>query len=125
MINHTKNSVPKIRAIPDLVRKEALAALIAFAVVCLLSAVFDAPIHGPADPDGLPAAGVKAPWIFVGIQQIMKFLPPLSAGVLIPIAAGLLIAIVPFLPRTRAIRFSIFFGVVSAGLVMTIWGYLS
>jgi quinol-cytochrome oxidoreductase complex cytochrome b subunit len=123
--NRTTERVTRIRAVPDLIRKEALAAVIAFAVVCLLSAVFNAPIHGPAHPEGLSAAGVKAPWIFVGIQQILKFLPPLPAGVLIPLAAGLLIALVPFLPRTRAIRFSVFLGVVLGGLVMTIWGYLS
>jgi len=116
---------PRIKSVPDLVRKEALAAIIGLAAVCLLSALLDAPLQGPADVGGLPASDVKAPWIFVGIQQVLKFLPALLAGVLLPLAAVLLVGAIPYLPERRGLRSLIFFGTALTGLVLTIWGYLS
>lgn len=118
-------STPRIKSVPNLVRKEALVALIAVAVVCLLSALVEAPLQGPADAEGLASFDVKAPWIFVGIQQILKFLPPLLAGVLLPVAAMLVLAAIPFLPVRATLRWVIFIGVALAAVALTIWGYLS
>ncbi len=116
---------PRIKSFPDLVRKEVLAAGIALAAVCLLSALFDAPLQGPADVGGLAASDVKAPWIFVGIQQVLKFLPALLAGVLLPLAAVLLVGAIPYLPEKRRLRPLVFFGTALGTFVLTIWGYLS
>lgn len=122
-VNRTSGT--RIKSVPDLVRKEALAAVIALSAVCLLSALLDAPLQGPADPGGLAASDVKAPWIFVGIQQILKFLPALLAGVLLPLAAVLLVGAIPYLPERRGLRSLIFFGTALTVLILTIWGYLS
>ena len=118
-------NVPRIKSVPNLVRKEGLIALLAIALVCLLSALIDAPLQGPADTEGLPSATVKAPWIFVGIQEILKFLPPLLAGVVLPLAVSVLVGAVPFLPGPSALRRLVFWIVVGASCVLTLWGYVS
>ncbi|MFH1115985.1 MAG: hypothetical protein V1792_18895 [Pseudomonadota bacterium] len=118
-------TVPRIKTFPDLVRKEVLAAGIALAAVWLLSALFDAPLQGPADAAGSAASDVKAPWIFVGIQQVLKFLPALLAGVLLPLAAVLLVCAIPYVPENRLLRPLVFFGTMLTVVVLTIWGYLS
>jgi len=121
-------AAPKIRSLPDLVRKEFLAALVALAAVCLISAVFDAPVQGPADPEGIPSDNVKAPWIFVGIQQMLRYLPPLVAGVAIPFAALVLLASVPYLSSEKLLSRNtiraVFSAIVLAAACLTLWGYL-
>ena len=125
MNNVDRSSGPRIKSVPDLVRKEVLAAVIALAAMCLLSALLDAPLQGPADVGGLAASDVKAPWIFVGIQQILKYLPALVAGVLFPLAAVLLVGLIPYLPEKRGLRSLVFFATALTVLILTIWGYLS
>ncbi|MEJ2717283.1 MAG: hypothetical protein P8182_09115 [Deltaproteobacteria bacterium] len=123
------HTIPRIRSVPQLVRKEALAALAAVVVACLISALFNAPLQGPADLQGIAAEDVKAPWIFVGIQQLLRFLPPMIAGIILPLGALLLISLTPYLPRSRPIQqksvWVLFFSIVALSLASTIWGYLS
>jgi quinol-cytochrome oxidoreductase complex cytochrome b subunit len=114
----------KIKSFPNLVRKEALAALLALALLAIVSAVLDAPVSGPADPSGVPDAEVKAPWIFVGIQQTLRHFPPFFAGVILPFAAILMLALIPYCgDKNRKSVFLIFFSIVLASLVLTLWGY--
>jgi len=127
-VTNKTSSLPTITSAPDLVRKEVLAALGTLAAVCLVSAWFDAPIEGPADPHGIPAEHVKAPWIFVGIQQMLRWWPPWSAGVLVPGAALFVLALIPFVPQrgsARSLIAAIFFALVFVACALTLWGYLS
>jgi hypothetical protein len=117
--------IRKIRSVPDLVKKEVLAAIIALAALALLSATFDAPVGGPSDASGAPEEHVKAPWIFVGIQQLLRYLPGGIAGVALPLAALALMAAIPFLPRERKLVTSlIFFAIALALIGFTAWGYI-
>jgi quinol-cytochrome oxidoreductase complex cytochrome b subunit len=123
------HSITRVRSVSHLVPKEALAALAAVVVAGLISAVFDAPLQGPADPQGIVVDDVKAPWIFVGIQQLLRFLPPLISGIIIPLGALLFISLVPYLPRSEPVQHktvtTLFFGTIIISLAFTIWGYLS
>jgi len=88
----------------------------------------DAPIEAPADPQGIPASHVKAPWIFVGIQQMLRWWPPWLAGVAVPLAALVVLAGIPFLPRSGKVRIvatGVFVLLVALACMLTIWGYLS
>ncbi len=108
----------------ELVRKEALAALILFFLACLLSVVADAPVEGPADPAAIPGESVKAPWIFCGIQQMLLYISPVFAGFLLPLSALLLLGLTPFAERIgRVARFVLFFSIVLISLALTVWGY--
>ncbi|MBI5249935.1 MAG: hypothetical protein HY912_10620, partial [Desulfomonile tiedjei] len=74
---------------------------------------------------GIPAADVKAPWIFVGIQQTLRYLPPFWAGVILPFAAIIVIAFIPYLQNNRRKTASlVFFSIVIASVILTLWGYL-
>jgi hypothetical protein len=124
------NKQPEIRSplsgsMPDLVRKEALAALVALAAVSILAAGFDPPLEGPADATGLPSQGVKAPWIFVGIQQLLRYLPAIIAGVILPLAVLCGVAIIPFIRRKPLIIKTVFFTICATTVALTLWGYLA
>lgn len=126
MTQNNSSQSPRIGSHPDLLRKEFVAALVSLAALCILAALVDAPIGGPADPTGLPAEHVKAPWIFVGIQQLLRYLPAIVAGVIFPVAALLIIALVPFSPSARRRLYAaVFMFLTVTALVLTIWGYLS
>jgi len=112
--------------VPDLLRKEVLAAALSLCAILLLSGALDAPLQAPADPTGMPPEHVKAPWIFVGIQQMLRYLPAVIAGVLLPLAAVAITAILPNL-TTRKPRASVllFFAVWLLLGLATLWGYVA
>ncbi len=116
----------RIKSVPNLVSKEGLAALVCTVVVCFISALLDAPTGGPADPRGIPPENIKAPWIFAGIQMLLRYLQPVIGGIALPLTALGLVALVPFLGHgpgaKRALAWTVFFGVCLVGLVLTIWG---
>ncbi len=108
----------------ELVRKEALAALVFLLLVCLLSIIADAPLEGPADPAAITGESVKAPWIFCGIQQMLRHISPVLAGLILPLSALLVLGLIPFVARIgRFAQFVLFFAVVVISLLLTAWGY--
>lgn len=110
---------------PDLLRKEGLAALISLAAVALISALADAPIEGPADPSGLAVEHVKAPWIFVGIQQTLRYLPPMLAGIAIPLGVLFALALIPYAYGKQTLTRLVFLGIAATVIILTVWGYLA
>jgi quinol-cytochrome oxidoreductase complex cytochrome b subunit len=86
----------------ELVHREALASVVALAALVLLSALFDAHVGLPADPGGA-VSEAAAPWFFIWIQELLRLGPPLAAGVLVPLALLLALALVPYwLDRSEA-----------------------
>ncbi len=125
MQKETARQNPRIRSVPDLLRKEGLAALITLAAAALLSSLVDAPIKAPADAAGLAAEHVKAPWIFVGIQQMLRYFPPIIAGIIIPLVVLLALALVPYACDKRTLIRTLFFVIGGAVIFLTVWGYLA
>lgn len=125
MNQKTSGQTRRIRSVPDLLRKEGLASLIALAAVGLLSALVDAPLEGPADPSGLAAEHVKAPWIFVGIQQMLRYFPPILAGIVLPLGVLIALALAPYAYGKRTLTRVVFFGVSAAVIILTVWGYVA
>src|SRR6185437_8769885 len=79
---------------PHLLVREFFAAAILMVMVTLLSIVIDAPLQGPADPNTTPNPA-KAPWYFLGLQELLHYFEPTTAGVLVP---GLVLAALAVLP---------------------------
>ncbi|MDR3604372.1 MAG: hypothetical protein P4L38_07050 [Syntrophaceae bacterium] len=117
--------INRVKTVPDLVTKELIALLSACSILILVSTLLDAPLGGPADANGVPMENVKAPWIFVGIQQTLRFLPPWLAGIFMPFMALLLLVALPMLIRQRRLGLTIFFGILVVGASLTLWGYLN
>ncbi len=119
----------RIPSVPNLIRREAVAVALSFVAVCLVSAIIDAPIQGPSDPQGIPTEGVKAPWIFVGIQQMLRYLPPVVAGIGLPLGVLAVIGLLPFgfsgTPAKQKAGIIMVLGIGLTATAVTLWGYLA
>jgi hypothetical protein len=60
----------------------------------LMSLFFNAPLEGIANPTNTPNPA-KAPWYFLGLQEMLHYFPPVVAGVMIP---GLLVVALIVIP---------------------------
>jgi hypothetical protein len=72
---------------PYLVRIEFLAAVIVTVILFVWSILINAPLEEPANPN-LTMNPSKAPWYFLGLQEMLVYFDPWIAGVVMP---GLLI----------------------------------
>jgi len=90
----------RVTFFPHLFVRELAQATLLLAFVIVLASVFGAPLGDPANP-GLSPNPVKAPWYFVGLQELLIHVHPVLALVVIPIGVlGLAIAL-PWLPSRR------------------------
>jgi hypothetical protein len=82
----------KIYTWPHLVRVEFLCALFVIAGMLIWSILVDAPLEEPAAPTRTPNPS-KAPWYFLGLQEILVYFDPWHAGVVLPtlIIVGLMV----------------------------------
>jgi hypothetical protein len=72
---------------PYLVRIEFLAAVIVTVILFVWSILINAPLEEPANPN-LTMNPSKAPWYFLGLQEMLVYFDPWIAGVVMP---GLLV----------------------------------
>jgi quinol-cytochrome oxidoreductase complex cytochrome b subunit len=86
---------------PHLLARHVVVALGTLAVVLALGVAFAAPLRGLANPNLTPEPA-KAPWYFVGLQELLAHFDPLVAGILIP--AGIIVGLVllPYVDRSPA-----------------------
>jgi hypothetical protein len=73
----------EIHVWPYLVRVEFLATLIVTVVLFVWSIVLNAPLEEPANPN-LTMNPSKAPWYFLGLQEMLVYFDPWIAGVVMP-----------------------------------------
>ncbi|MEW5828488.1 MAG: cytochrome bc complex cytochrome b subunit [Chloroflexota bacterium] len=85
----------RVTTIPNLVRKEVLFAVLWIAALLVFAMLVPAPLEGIANP-GLSPNPAKAPWYFLGLQELLLHFHPLVAGVILPGLAGLGIFLLPF-----------------------------
>jgi len=77
----------EIHVWPYLVRVEFIAAIIVTVVLFVWSILINAPLEEPANPN-LTMNPSKAPWYFLGLQEMLVYFDPWIAGVVMP---GLLV----------------------------------
>jgi quinol-cytochrome oxidoreductase complex cytochrome b subunit len=82
---------------PHLMTAEAAVFMATFAATLALSLFFDAPLKEMANPL-IPENPAKAPWYFLGLQEIVSF-SAFAGGVLLPALAILGLALIPYLDR--------------------------
>ena len=68
--------------------------VLAIALACV-SLLFNAPLEGIADPSHTPNPA-KAPWYFLGLQEMLHYFPPVVAGVLVPTLVVIALIVIPY-----------------------------
>ena len=56
-----------------------------------LTAIFCMLIPAPLEPEQLGAIYIAGPWFFLGLQELLRYLPPLLAGVIIPVIFSIIL----------------------------------
>ena len=74
----------------------ATVAIETLAIALVITALlWDAPLEGLADPMHTPNPA-KAPWYFLGLQEMLHYFPPVVAGVLVPGLVVMALIIIPY-----------------------------
>lgn len=89
------SSEPMVMTFPHLLVREGIAFLALSIVLVGISLLFDAPLEGLASPEKTPNPA-KAPWYFLGLQELLHYYPPFVAGVLLPSILLISLAVIPY-----------------------------
>ena len=87
--------IERVTTIPHLVRRELVFALAAFAVLLVFAMLVPAPLEGIANSDISPNPA-KAPWYFMGLQELLLHFHPLIGAIILPGLAVIGIFLLPF-----------------------------
>src|SRR5713101_1644528 len=85
---------------PDLVYTELISLIVCSVVLIVWSILLKAPLEQPANPAATPNPS-KAPWYFLGLQEMLVYFDPWLAGVVLPsiIIVGLMA--IPYVDRNE------------------------
>jgi hypothetical protein len=86
----------KVHTWPHLVRAEFLCTLLVIVLLIVWSLVVDAPLEEPANPSRTPNPS-KAPWYFLGLQEMLVFFDPWHAGVVLPTLIIVGLMVIPYI----------------------------
>lgn len=81
---------------PNLVAREGAAALVLLAVLLIVAAALPAPLQEQANA-GMSPNPAKAPWYFMGAQELLVHLHPTFAVFVVPVLAALFLLSLPYL----------------------------
>ena len=84
----------RVMTYPTALARFIIALEVAFVLLVWISLIANAPLEGIADPMHTPNPA-KAPWYFLGLQELLHYFPPMVAGVLVP---GLVVAALIVIP---------------------------
>ena len=85
----------KLYVWPHLLRVEFLAAIIVTVILMVWSITLNAPLEEPANPN-LTMNPAKAPWYFLGLQEMLVYFDPWIAGVVMPTFILIGLIIIPY-----------------------------
>jgi hypothetical protein len=115
---------------PHLLAIEFMAAVVISVFLLLMGLFVNAPLEELANPNVTPEVA-KAPWYFLGLQELLAYFHPTVAGALTPIFVLVGAALIPYIDRgnvlatrpsdrkTAVLLFTLFCGL---GLVLTFIG---
>ncbi|WP_052664466.1 hypothetical protein [Nitriliruptor alkaliphilus] len=93
----------KVYTWPHLLLVEFVALLAVGSLLLVVSFFLDAPLGSLANPNEVPAIN-KAPWYFMGLQELLRYFHPMIAGVTLPgvFLVGLMAA--PYVDKNPSAR---------------------
>jgi menaquinol-cytochrome c reductase cytochrome b/c subunit len=118
----------RVNVWPHLLIEEFVAMFILLAGLTLFSTFINAPLRELANPNLTPNPS-KAPWYFLGLQELLRYFHPMVAGITIPTFILVGLAAVPYVDRNpsnkpgdRKIAITMFTILFMFGGVLTIIG---
>lgn len=81
---------------PDLIYIELIGAILGMVVLTVWAIALEAPLEQPANPVVTPNPS-KAPWYFLGLQELLVYFDPAIAGVILPALVIFGLMAVPYL----------------------------
>jgi hypothetical protein len=119
----------RINVWPHLLIEEFIAMLIVLAGITIFSTFVNAPLRELANPNLTPNPS-KAPWYFLGLQELLRYFHPMIAGVVFaPTLVLLALAVAPFVDRNpstkpgdRKLAITLFTMLMMFGATLTIIG---
>ncbi|MGA2262158.1 MAG: hypothetical protein ABSH28_12050 [Acidobacteriota bacterium] len=85
----------QLMSYPHVVLREMFAFQILTIILVFIALLWDAPLEQLADPLLTPNPA-KAPWYFLGLQELLHYFPPLVAGVVIPALIIIALVVIPY-----------------------------
>jgi quinol-cytochrome oxidoreductase complex cytochrome b subunit len=118
----------KVNVWPHLLAIEFVALMVVTAGLIVFSVFVDAPLLEFANFNEQPNPS-KAPWYFLGLQELLSYFDPQVAGVIIPTFGLIGLAIIPYVdknpsvkPSDRKLAIMVFSFFLFASAVLTIYG---
>ncbi len=93
----------RVNVFPHLLIEEFVAMMIVLAFIVVYSTVVDAPLRELANPNLTPNPS-KAPWYFLGLQELLRYFHPMIAGIIIPTLILVGLAAVPYVDRNPSTK---------------------
>jgi len=84
-----------VQTFPEVLFRAAVAIMTLAVALVWISLLFNAPLEGLADPSHTPNPA-KAPWYFLGLQEMLHYFPPVVAGVLVPGLVVFALIVIPY-----------------------------
>jgi len=84
-----------LQTFPEVLFRAAVAIEVMAIGLVTMALLFNAPLEGIADPSHTPNPA-KAPWYFLGLQEMLHYFPPVVAGVLVPGLVVMALVVIPY-----------------------------
>jgi hypothetical protein len=84
-----------VMSFPNLIVREIILLQVVVIGLALAAIFLDAPLEEIANPLETPNPA-KAPWYFLGLQELLHYFPPVVAGVLMPLLVVVALAVIPY-----------------------------
>ena len=85
----------QVQTFPEVLFRALVAIEVLTIGLVFVSLAFNAPLEGIADPSHTPNPA-KAPWYFLGLQEMLHYFPPVVAGVLVPTLVVIALVVIPY-----------------------------
>lgn len=85
----------QVMSFPHLILRAVMALQGLVILLVLLSLFWDAPLEQLANPLLTPNPA-KAPWYFLGLQELLHYFPPIVAGVILPGLVVVALVVIPY-----------------------------
>ncbi|MDQ4096089.1 MAG: menaquinol-cytochrome c reductase cytochrome b subunit, partial [Actinomycetota bacterium] len=98
-----RQPMDRVNVWPHLMAAEFVSLLVVMAMLTFFSVAVDAPLRELANFNQTPNPS-KAPWYFLGLQELLRYLHPQVAGVTIPTVIIIALMVAPFVDRNPSTR---------------------